>query len=96
MERSTQIERACRAGADCVFVPDMGILGESDAASILTRVGNSIVRVSYPEGDTTTALSVLKSVSAADFTSDLQTVVYTIDERSSDVWMIENFDPEVK
>jgi Tol biopolymer transport system component len=70
---------------------------DRSGGGILMRVENSIVRISYPVGDTTTVLRMpFKSISEADFTPDLLTVVYTIDERSYDVWLVENFDPEVK
>jgi Tol biopolymer transport system component len=64
---------------------------------ILMRIGNSILRVSYPTGDTTTVVQLPPGgIPAADVTPDLKTVVYTISETKSDVWLVENFDPEVK
>jgi Tol biopolymer transport system component len=70
---------------------------DNAGAGILAWVGNSIVRVSYPAFETTTVSSLARrNISALDFTPDLQTMVYTIDETNSDVWLVENFDPDVK
>jgi len=70
---------------------------DHSGGGILAWVEDSIVRISYPLGNTTTVLRVpFKNIAAADFSPDLLTVVYTIDEMSSDVWLVENFDPEVK
>lgn len=70
---------------------------DNSGTGILTWLGSSIVRISYPKGDTTTVLRMpIGRISAADITPDLQTIVYTIDETTSDVWLVENFDPDVK
>ena len=64
---------------------------------VFTRIGDSILRVSYPKGDTTTVVQLPPGeIPAADITPDLKTMVYTISETRSDVWLVENFDPEVK
>lgn len=70
---------------------------DESGAGILSRMGRSVVRISYPGGDTTTVLTdPAKRVWASDFSADLRTVVYSISEGKSDIWLVENFDPEVK
>jgi len=70
---------------------------EDSGAGILAPMGDSVVRISYPTGDTTTvARFPAGRIEASDFTPDLRTMVYTILERKSDIWLVENFDPEVK
>jgi Tol biopolymer transport system component len=60
-----------------------------------------VVRVAYPRGDTTTVLRLpveedRTSSDLIDITPDLRRVVYAEGESQADVWLLENFDPDVK
>lgn len=60
-----------------------------------------ILRVGYPDGDTTTVLRLPVETDRTnsyriDFTPDLRRVVYAEGEDKSDVWLLEDFDPDVK
>jgi Tol biopolymer transport system component len=56
-----------------------------------------VLRFSYPTGDSTLALRLpFENLRDYDFSPDLRAVVYTLSEAMSDIWLVDNFDPEVK
>jgi dipeptidyl aminopeptidase/acylaminoacyl peptidase len=70
---------------------------DDSGSGILAFREHSIVRISYPAGDTTTVAVIPdEDVTSVDFSPDLKTVVYTVSESKSDVWLVEGFDPDVK
>jgi serine/threonine protein kinase/Tol biopolymer transport system component len=72
-----------------------------DGSSVLAMTRSSqVLRVGYPRADTTTALRIPLesdlSLMGTDFTSDLRRCVYAAGQSRSDIWLLENFDPEVR
>jgi serine/threonine protein kinase/Tol biopolymer transport system component len=71
--------------------------GDGSALLLAEESPPRITRVGFPRGDTTTVLRIpSESVLDVDFTPDLERVVYVEGETNTDVWLLENFDPEVR
>ena len=56
---------------------------------INANTGNAKIIYTFPSDK-------IDSYSGVDISSDGKTIVCAIEERNSDVWMIENFDPDVE
>lgn len=60
-----------------------------------------VVRIGFPRGDTATVLRIplddeRGQAGEMDFTPDLRRIVYAVGEDNNDIWLLQNFDPEVK
>ncbi|MGE5347274.1 MAG: protein kinase domain-containing protein [Acidithiobacillales bacterium] len=73
---------------------------DTSGMGVLVRRENRILRIAYPSGDTTTAMRLPSAWGSdareIDYSPDLSTFVYQTGEDKSDIWMVEDFDPEVK
>ena len=58
---------------------------------------SEILKISSDNGEIIDKIVLpFNKIGLADITPDGKTIIFTVDEENSDVWMIENFDPDVE
>ncbi len=61
------------------------------------KIPTEIIKVSAENGNIKESIKMpFDKVVGADITPDGKTILFTVEEENSDVWMIENFDPDIE